>query len=64
MCFAGSLNCVHEAIKRVPLHWVLLHHPMPFVFFVLLCEVWEICLMLCYLSAGMAIKDRQKVWDK
>ncbi len=28
-------------------HWALPQHPMPFVFFVLICDAWEICLMFC-----------------
>ena len=28
-------------------HWALLHHPMSFVFFVLICDAWEICFILC-----------------
>ncbi len=34
-------------MRGICLHWALPHHPTPFVFFVLICDVWEICFILC-----------------
>ncbi len=35
------------AFQRLQSHWTVLRHPMPFVFFVLICDAWEIYLMFC-----------------
>ncbi len=49
MHILGDVNLYiqSDSLNATPVHWALLHHPMPFVFFVLICDAWEICLMFC-----------------
>ncbi len=45
--FSLQLLCAMLHFDISGLHQALPHHPMPFVFFVLICDAWEICFILC-----------------
>ncbi len=53
ICFSITLHrsatvlSLTELTRMEASHRALPHHPMPFVFFVLICDTWEICFILC-----------------